>query len=62
MWHYIVRPCRNTALGWVAFAKRGPFITDGDFVREPGELWFQCGATEAEARAKIEAETRALSH
>lgn len=61
MWHYIIRPARNGGQGWIAMAKREPFQTDCA-VSEPGPLWFEFGATEAEARAKIEAETRRLSH
>lgn len=59
MWHYLIRPCRN-ARGWIGMAKREPFI-GSDAIAEPGELWFEFGATEAEARHRIEAEVRRLS-
>jgi len=59
-WYYIIRPCRNQTMGWVGMAKRSPFVTDGDLMREPGEIWFQFGKTEADAKDMIEIETRQL--
>ena len=59
MFHYIVRQCRNGTPGWIAMAKKEPFVTDGDGINEPGDLWFCFGVTEDEARAKIKAEVRA---
>lgn len=58
-WQYIVRPCRNGVNGWLGLAKRGAWITDGDAIKEPGDVRFEFGATEAEARARIEADCRA---
>lgn len=57
-WHYIIRPANNLP-GWVAFAKQTPFVSGGD-MNEPGDIWFEFAPTEAEARAKIEAEVRAM--
>lgn len=56
-WHYLVRRCHNGP-GWIAFAKREPFIADGHPFHEPGPIWFEFGADEAEARANIEADIR----
>ncbi|WP_269062057.1 hypothetical protein [Salipiger marinus] len=42
-------------------AKRTPFVGDVWGI-EPGQVWFQFGATEEEAREKIEAEVRQMSH
>ena len=61
-WHYIIRRCHHDRSQWLALAKRERFITDGDPIAEPGDLWFEFGASEAEARAKIEAETRSMSN
>lgn len=61
MWHYLIRPCRNGAPGWLAMAKRTPFVGDVWGI-EPGQVWFQFGATEEEAREKIEAEVRQMWH
>ena len=60
-WFYLVRPIA-TGNGWIGFAKRAPFVADGHAAHEPGPLWFALGATEAAARAAIEAETRRLMH
>ena len=38
--------------------KREPFVTDGQPIHEPGELWFKFGDTEAEAMGKLEAHMR----
>lgn len=59
-WHYLIRSAQNGLEGWIAMAKREPFVCDGHPVHEPGDLWFQFGDTEAEARAKIEAEVKAM--
>ena len=37
---------------WVGMAKRTPFVT-GHPITEPGDLWFEFGATEAEAMAAV---------
>lgn len=34
-------------------AKQEPFVTDGDGVAEPGDLWFEFGATEKDALLKL---------
>lgn len=60
MWYYIVRHESDTD-GWIALAKRGPFVADGDAIREPGDVWFEFGDTAGDARSKIEAEVRSMS-
>lgn len=62
MMTYLTRPCRNGVHGWIAMAKQGPFITDGDAVREPGDLWFEFGATRDEALGKLQTEIRSLQN
>lgn len=53
MWFYICRPCRGGASGWIAMAKRSPFVTDGDALKEPGGLLFDFGDTQAEAMTAL---------
>lgn len=57
-WYFMVRP--GFARRWMAFAKREPFVAGGS-TYEPGEVWFEYGATEEEALARIETEVRALA-
>lgn len=56
-WHYAVG--RGADGGYVAWAKRTPILTDCP-VCEPGEVWFACGQTEAEALGALKEETRIL--
>jgi hypothetical protein len=56
-WRYRCRPGRNGVKGWIAFAKRGCFVSEwGHEIFEPGDLWFEFGTTEDEALAKLQAE------
>lgn len=48
--------------GWLGMAKRGPWLTDGEPVLEPGEVLFEFGATQEEARARIEEDVRRSSN
>lgn len=52
-WYIIVRPANDTFLGWIALAKREPFVTDGDSIAEPGPLWFEFGGTAQAALGKL---------
>ena len=44
---------------WYAWAKRGELETD-DLLYEPGDVWFQRGATREEAIAKVVLEVLGL--
>jgi len=59
MTYTIVRMARNGAPGFICAGKREPFVSS-DLVNEPGPLFFDFGATEEEARAKVLAEMGAL--
>lgn len=59
-WHYMVRPCRNGALGWLGMAKKSAFTANGSAVHERGDLWFTFGDTEDDAWDKIRAEVKGL--
>lgn len=50
-WHFTVWQGRT---GWVGLAKRSPFVT-GHPLTEPGEIWFEFGATAEEALKAIKA-------
>lgn len=55
-WYFLCRPVKNNGTGYIALAKREPFVCDGDALREPGELWFEFGTTPSEALSKLRAE------
>ena len=45
-------------IGWIGLAKREPFI-NGHPLNEPGDVWFEFGATEEEALRNIK---RSVGH
>jgi hypothetical protein len=55
-WHFIVRlrpGAPDPARGWVAYAKRAPFVADGHALKEGAPLWFVFGASAAAVREAI---------
>lgn len=62
-WYFLAKPTRFPARpcnAFIAMAKREPFVTGGDCIREPGDLWFQFGPTKEEALARLKTEVFAL--
>lgn len=55
-YYFIVKPKGRSGPGYVAFAKREPFVADAHFAYEPGEMWFEFGATEDEALKNLKRE------
>lgn len=54
-WHFTCAPCREpvrAGQAFIAMARREPF-PHFDWVRLPGDLWFEYGSTAAEALQKL---------
>jgi len=47
---------RRPGRRWIVFAKVAPFHEPFDPLKEDGDLWFEFGNTEAEARSNISEE------
>jgi hypothetical protein len=53
-WHFLF--VRHTGRGhyqWTAYAKASEFVSNGHFLKEPGDMWFEVGATKEEAFALL---------
>ena len=57
---FAVRPCRNGALGFLAWCKVGDTVADGPMT-ELGEVWFEFGGSADEAVAKLAREVGVAS-
>lgn len=51
-WGFAVRPCKNGAIGFLAWCKRGDTIADSPMA-ENGQVWFQFGESADDAIAKL---------
>ncbi|MBR0871189.1 hypothetical protein JQ633_12530 [Bradyrhizobium tropiciagri] len=50
-WHFHVH-ASHAGGDFIAMAKKEPFV-NGDPLREPGDVWFEFGASPDEAMAKL---------
>lgn len=59
-WGFAARPCKNGALGFVAWCKRGDTEAEGP-MEEHGQVWFQFDASADAAIARLAREVGAAS-
>lgn len=58
-WHFMAKEYPE---GFTAFAKRTPFVAEAHILFEPGDMWFEFGATKDEAMRRLRASLRAELH